>query len=354
VVIATPRSSANSSPDIARQLTQLNIPIFVAEDHAGLRKAWEMGHTHALMIGSQGKLFAEDLSKLIDLAATHPTFLILGKRENLTGGFTDRLGRWLSNLVVGTETNRKITDSQCGLRVYPLNLISNLPCRSRHPGIDIELLVRATWAGAPLVETTVQSTGQRNPLLHLMPLALLHLKLLLIATNPFGRANVPPGSVPRHSLIWQFLHWLNPLTAWRQVRRSEAARARFAAGCAAGVFIANLPIYGGQTILALYTAKRFRLHPASTMAGVHISVPPIGPILIALGIAIGHLILHGSWHKLASYHLTPGQWRTTLFPMLCEWVIGSIVLGTLMGLATFFLMDLALRLIPDPPETEQS
>ncbi len=399
VVIAASHNNVATLPDILHRLDQLGLPIIVMNDGStdstaqllqsweheatdrvalhdpvnrgksaalrnGLRKAAELGYTHAVSIDTDGQLFPEDIPKLLDLAIEHPTAMVLGTRDKSAPDYPrlSRIGRWISNLLLGIQTNRKIIDSQCGLRVYPLQLINKLPCRSNHFGFETEVLARAAWAGAPMVETPIQCRyfpGDRRvshfkPWLDSLRISTLHIKLFIAALNPFPRPHPQLGSAPKHSLIWQFLHWLNPLTAWRQVRHDEAARTRFAAGCAAGVLIANLPIYGGQTILALYVARRFRLHPASTMAGVHVSTPPLGPLLIALGIAVGHWILHGSWPHLASYHLTNGQWKTTLIPMLCEWVIGSIVLGLLMGLVTFVVMDLALRLLPDSPEPEES
>jgi uncharacterized protein (DUF2062 family) len=395
VVIAATHNNAATLPDILNRLGRLSLPIIVVNDGStdttaqllqhwidesagrfaldhpshlgksaalrnGFHKALELDFTHAVTIDTDGRLFPEDIPKLLEAASEHPCAFILGARDIASPDYPklSRIGQWISNLLLAFQTRRTLTDSPCSLRVYPLQLTCKLPCRSGHFGFETEVLARALWAHAPIIETPVRCqhlaaahhTG--DPWLDSLRLSRLHLKLILIALNPIHRKHAPPGSAPRHSLIWQFLHWLNPLTAWRQVRQCEAARTRFAAGCAAGVFIANLPIYGGQTILALYTARRFRLHPASTMAGVHVSTPPLGPLLIALGIAVGHWILHGSWPSLHSYHMANGQWKTTLFPMLCEWVIGSTVLGLVMGTITFFAMDLVLRLVPDSPDPE--
>jgi uncharacterized protein (DUF2062 family) len=48
------------------------------------------------------------------------------------------------------------------------------------------------------------------------------------------------------------------MRAWRAIRDDPRERPRFAAGLAAGVFIANLPLYGIQTMLSLIVARRFR------------------------------------------------------------------------------------------------
>src|SRR5438132_1578934 len=82
--------------------------------------------------------------------------------------------------------------------------------------------------------------------------------------------------------------------AWRAVRDDPAQRSRFAAGLAVGVFIANLPLYGAQTLLSLYAARRLRLNPLTVVVGSHFSTPPIGPLLVAAAIALGHLLTHGT------------------------------------------------------------
>ena len=181
----------------------------------------------------------------------------------------------------------------------------------------------------------------------------MHGRLILTAMNPIRRKNAPPGAAPPHSLPRQFLHWLNPVTAWRQVRHTEGARMRFAFGFAIGVFIANLPIYGLQSVLAFFVAKRFRLNPVPVFAGANISVPPISPVLIACGIALGHLILHGSLPHWQSYHFTAAGLHEFLLPMLMEWIIGSFIFGIALAAVSFVMLDLLLRLISDPKPTTE-
>jgi uncharacterized protein (DUF2062 family) len=253
------------------------------------------------------------------------------------------------------ETGVQIRDTQCGLRIYPLAAVNGIPCRSEDSGFETEMVVRALWAELPVLQAPIHrgpasgTDSDPKPIADFPQAIRLHTRLFLIAMNPFHPAGRPPGSGPRHSIPRQFLHWLNPLTAWRQIRHDEGARTRFAAGCAVGIWIANLPLYGIQTLVGLYVARRFRLHPASVVAGVNVTVPPIGPLMIAFGIALGHFILHGAWPHLDTYHLTDGQWRKELLPILIDWIVGSHLLGLVMAVITFFGMDFILRLVVDPP-----
>jgi uncharacterized protein (DUF2062 family) len=94
------------------------------------------------------------------------------------------------------------------------------------------------------------------------------------------------------------------------------ARTEIAAGLAVGVFIANLPAYGLQSVLSLYSARRLHLHPLPVLLGSHLSTPPVGPLLIAAAIGLGHLILHGSLPAWADYDPRRAGWWAMLKPLL--------------------------------------
>ena len=326
--------------------------------HTGFAEARRLGFTHAVSIDTDGQLSPGDVPKLLQIADEHPDAMVLGVRDYAADDYParSRVGRWISNQLIRLETGRRIADSQCGLRVYPLALVDLIYCRSGHYGFETEIITRAVWAGTDVVESPVSCryfSGEAR-VSHFKPVRdsaralALHGRLIFTALKPFGRKLVAPGASPRHSLPRQFLHWLNPVTAWRQVRHTEGARVRFSLGFAVGIFIANLPIYGLQSLTGLFVARKFRLSPLSVFAGVNVSVPPIGPIMIACGIAIGHLILHGSLPHWQNYHLNAGNLHQVLLPTIAEWLLGSVIFGAISGAVCFVVMDVMLRLVSDP------
>jgi uncharacterized protein (DUF2062 family) len=326
---------------------------------SGFSAALSAGFTHAITIDTSGQHAPQDIPALIQKSIEHESALILGIRNSPASGgrWHSRFGRWISNALVLIETGTHILDSQCSLRVYPLKSVGQIQCHSTHPGVETEIITRAIWAGVPIIELPLQWRGLTaaerasdfKPIVDSLRILCMHAGLIATALNPFHRANLSPGTAPPHSLIRQFLHWLNPITAWRQVRHTEGARERFSAGFAIGVFIANLPLYGVQTILGLYIARRFRLPPTALVAGVHINVPPMGPIMIAFGIAVGHLILHGAWPHWSTYHADGVKLNQILLPMLGEWIIGSVIVGIVMAAISFVVLDFALRLLVEAP-----
>ena len=82
------------------------------------------------------------------------------------------------------------------------------------------------------------------------------------------------------------------------------------------------------------------------VAGSHLSTPPVGPVLIAAAIGVGHFLLHGRWPALA--HFDPGVmgYRVLLRSVLLEWVVGGVVCGAVLACIAFVITQLMLRFVP--------
>jgi uncharacterized protein (DUF2062 family) len=393
VVVAPTHNNAATLPDILRRIHDTALAVIIVNDGstdatAGILSAWadeatencvitlrrnlgkaaalragfveaaRAGFTHAITIDTDGQLSPEDIPNLLTRAVSNEKALVLGARDAKAADYParSRFGRWVSNLLVRLETGREISDSQCGLRIYPLRLVNTIRCGAGHYGFETEIITRAIWAATPILEAPVHCRYFAGParVSHFKPgldslrAMGMHLRLIVRAMNPVHPKQAPPGTGPVHSLPRQFLHWLNPLTAWRQIRHTHGARERFSLGFAVGIFLANWPIYGLQSVLGLFIAKRFRLHPVSVLAGANIAIPPLSALLIAGGIATGHLILHGSLPTLESYHLSSGL-HAVLLPTIMEWLIGCWPFGAVLAVISFVALDLFLRLVSDPP-----
>ena len=399
VVVAPTYNNATTLATVLAELADLDLPIVVVDDGstdatapllaawaardpaartvlahprnrgkaAALRTAFAHAvatHTHAVTIDTDGQLFPADVPPLLDLARDRPNALVLGARNARAAGYPlrSRLGRWASNRLVWIECGQAVADSQCGLRVYPLAFVTVARCGAERFGFETEIITRATWAGLPVAQVPVACRyfppGQRvshfRPTVDSLRAMAMHARLIAAASNPLplGRPiarRSPTGAAPAsgRSLPRRFLRWINPVTAWRQARQGDAGRTRFAAGFAAGVFIGALPLYGLQTVLSLFAARKFRLHPMSVITGSNLSGPPVGVALVAVEVAVGHLLLHGALPDRSSFHLTAGPLAQTLRPLVCEWVIGALVVGTLLAGVAFVAVDMLLRALPD-------
>ena len=310
---------------------------------SGFHHAVAMGYTHAVSIDTDGQHDPRDVPRLMAASRRRPESLVLGVRDVRADGYPrlNRLGRRISNLLLRWQSGARIEDSQCGLRVYPLGLIGQLKLRWGRYGLETEVLARAAWAGVAIRQVPVRCL-YRLPLgrvTHFRPwcdscaAAVMHAMLLGRSLLPWPARRL--GGWPTGTTWWRLGQWLSPWRAWRAARESAVQRRRLAAGLATGVFIANLPLYGVQTAAALFAARRLRLNPLAVVAGSHLSTPPVGPLLVASAIAVGHVVLRGSLPWSQSFDPRLVEYGTLLRNLLAEWLVGGVIVGAALGLVTF-------------------
>ncbi|WP_089605678.1 glycosyltransferase family 2 protein [Acinetobacter piscicola] len=116
----------------------------------GLKKAVELGLSHALQIDSDGQHDWNDIAKFIDISKQYPHAMIIGQpvfdetvpKGRLYGRYATHIWVWINSLSFD------IKDSMCGFRVYPLAetlpVIQTAKFQLRM-GFDSEILVRLKW-----------------------------------------------------------------------------------------------------------------------------------------------------------------------------------------------------------------
>lgn len=85
--------------------------------------------------------------------------IVIGNRKSMLDAgapWTSRFGRGFSNFWIDMSAGPKVADSQSGFRIYPLPETMLLGVRARRYQFEIEVLVKAHWAGLPIVETPVR------------------------------------------------------------------------------------------------------------------------------------------------------------------------------------------------------
>ncbi|USP10979.1 glycosyltransferase family 2 protein [Aeromonas dhakensis] len=121
----------------------------------GLRRAHELGFSHALQVDADGQHDLADLPALLAEARQHPAALVSGRPLYDDSVPKGRLyGRYITHVWVWIETlSFAIKDSMCGFRVYPLAPTCALLERvalGRRMDFDTEVMVRLHWAGVPM------------------------------------------------------------------------------------------------------------------------------------------------------------------------------------------------------------
>lgn len=122
---------------------------------AGLREAHAEGYSHALQLDADGQHDASALPEFIAAMRETPQAVIVGfPRYDASVPAGRLLGRYVTHVWVWINTlSRRIRDSMCGMRIYPLAttlpVLDSMPQQSRME-FDTEILVRLDWAGAPI------------------------------------------------------------------------------------------------------------------------------------------------------------------------------------------------------------
>jgi glycosyltransferase involved in cell wall biosynthesis len=303
----------------------------------GAEAAAHLGFTHIVTIDTDGQHDPEDIPILLEQARQSPDSLILGRRARRMSGYPmlNRAGRWISNGLVWLECGLRLDDTQCGLRVYPLNLIAEAPSAASRYGFETEILTLAAWRGCPIIQIDVKCRYDvaDGRISHFQPWR---------DSLRAGRmhAGLLAAAVPRWPLRF------HPAAIWRDWRGTPKRRKEFAGGLALGVFCACLPLYGIQGILSLVGARMLRFNRLSALAGSQLSSPPIGAGLIAISIAIGHLLLNGHWLGAGAWQMAHASSRpwSMLRTFLLDWALGSLVLGAVLSAITYIAARGALRM----------
>ncbi len=158
---------------------------------AGFAQAEKLGFTHAITIDADGQHPTSALADFTAACRRQPEAFIIGVRDLRKAGAP--FARWTSNELstfwFKFETGVRLADTQCGYRCYPLAALRPLRVTSGGYAYELEILVKAAWAGVPLVAQAFETdyTAPTSRLSHFRPwrdmtgIAWLHSKLSMQA-----------------------------------------------------------------------------------------------------------------------------------------------------------------------------
>lgn len=117
---------------------------------------------YAITIDADGQHYPEDALKLMKAIPTKKRPIVIGAREGMTAAlgahipWTSRFGRKFSNFWVRTAGGPRLSDSQSGMRIYPLPESLSLNTRARRFQFEVEILVQARRRGIPVLEVPIR------------------------------------------------------------------------------------------------------------------------------------------------------------------------------------------------------
>lgn len=137
----------------------------------GLRKAQELGYTHALQIDADGQHAFDDVPCFLAASQRHPGAVICGApRYGADMPRSRYYGRWLTHIWVWINTlSFDIRDAMCGFRLYPLARVMPVLSSSntgQRMDFDIGVLVHLHWRGTPMHWITTRVIYPENGVSH--------------------------------------------------------------------------------------------------------------------------------------------------------------------------------------------
>jgi glycosyltransferase involved in cell wall biosynthesis len=334
-VIVVDDGCTDGSSEVFRELAGIELVVHARNGGkgralmSGFLRARELGCTHVVTVDADGQHCVADVGKLVAVAREFPEEVVIGWRDMDGGGAganvpaRSKKGRDAATFWLRIQTGQMIPDSQCGLRVYPLAHVLKGTYRFWRFDFETEVLARMAWAGLRVRSVPVTciyfEAGKRVS--HFRPvmdtLRGVRVNVFLVARRlmpiPFKQLVKRDKERAKFGKWWRRETWRE---AFGTILRTGLGNSEIATAFAMGIFVGLTPLYGLQTLLAVYFARRLHLNVLAAVIGSQVSIPPLVPVWIVLSYGVGNLILHG-------------RWMGTTFSTLSHQMIPAILLGNL-------------------------
>jgi uncharacterized protein (DUF2062 family) len=307
------------------------------------REARRLGMTHIATIDADGQHDPADLSGLLAVVEETPLAVVVGKRDfdtaNVPGG--SRFGRGFSNFWLRLQTGKSLGDTQSGFRIYPLRVLEGLKLGEVHYSFEVEVLVKAAWAGVPLLEAPVsvhyppgdERISHFRAFMDNFRLTLLNTRLTLRSVVPWPHRKIVAKGEGKGKLSV-----LRPMQSLRTLLTENSTPGQLAGAGALGVMLGAAPLIACHTIAILFAAGFLRLNKVAAVSASQLCMPPIVP---ALCIEAGYFMRHGEFLTEVSLETLGYQGMQRLW----EWLLGSLIVGPVMALSVAAAIYVMARMV---------
>ncbi len=331
---------------------------------AGAQWAAGRGYSHIVTVDADGQHNPAEIPRLLEAARLDPGSIVLGMRDFTGSGApgSSRFGRSFSNFWVRVCSGHRVGDSQNGFRVYPVEALERLGCRTDRYNFEIEVLVRGLWAGLRVVDVpiSVRYFAGDERVSHFRPwvdnariswtyaglcvrhfLPWPHRRLFNLRgdevhfslRHPFASlARLHRRLVGEQSDL-SALSLRHPIRSLRLLHIECAAPHQVALAAMLGVFLGTLPLIACHTFFIVFFATRLRLNRLVAFYASNLCMPPLVP---ALAIETGYFLRYGRFLTGADLHSGEAVFQTLVREAhlrLWEYLLGSLVIGPALALA---------------------
>ncbi len=123
----------------------------------GFAMARQLGYEYVITMDADGQHKADDLSRFAQAFTQSHNSILLGVRnfnqKNMSSA--SKFANKFSNFWFMVQTAMKLSDTQTGYRLYPLNGIKNIHLLTKGYATELELLVKARWRNIPIKEVPI-------------------------------------------------------------------------------------------------------------------------------------------------------------------------------------------------------
>ena len=303
----------------------------------GIKAALKAGFHYAISIDSDGQHYVEDIPLFVQTLKENPDSFIVGSRnleqENMPGKNT--FANKFSNFWFRLETGVRLTDTQCGFRLYPIKKLEKMYFFTGRYEFELEVLVRSAWKKIPLIplQIKVYYAPEKERISHFRPL------------RDFTRISF----LNAFFVLATFL-WIKPFAFFRSLTKeniktffhqnftgSPDSNLRLATAVGLGVFMGIVPIWGYQMIVAFALAHFMKLNKWIVLVASNISIPPMIPFILFGSYVTGGILLGNS--------ILP-QFDTVSFEAvrndLLQYLLGSVVFAFVCGVVSWLVSFLLL------------
>lgn len=293
--------------------------------------ASEQGFRAILTIDADGQHNPAEAAELLRVAeqGAWPA-IVIGARKMVqdTVPGSSHFGRAFSNFWVRLECGAELSDTQSGMRLYPVaELLALQFSRSRYD-FEIEVLVKAVWAGVAVREVDVsvhypppsERISHFHKLIDNWRLSLLHTTLVVRRILPLPHRRLVAATPSTKTTVIV----KNPWKTLKNLCRESASPLWLAVAVWMGIFLGALPLLACHTLVIIYVAYRLHLNKIAAVAASQFCMPPVVP---ALCIEVGYFLRNGEFILDLSWQM----WLLEIHQRLLDWLIGSLLVGPVLG-----------------------
>lgn len=306
---------------------------------SGARWATANGYSHIVTMDADGQHKASDIPIFIKKLNAFPLSIIVGTRDFEATDTPDssKFGRKFSNFWVRVSSGSSIPDSQSGFRAYPLEVLNKVKCYSTRYNFEVEILVRAVWAGVILnsVDISVEYSEQTIQASHFKPfldnyrISLTYTRLVLRNFFPWPH-KILFGKTQHEKAVNFFLH---PIKGFKSLAMENSTPKQIALAVMVGIFLATLPLLAAHSVTIVFVATRLKLNRLIALNVSHLCAPPFVP---ALAVEAGYLLRNG--HFLTEFNMQTLGYEA--LQRIWDYLLGAVVLAPVLavlagGLAYF-------------------